>query len=270
MEEQLLKNDQQLNDLENQAFDRIINIVKKYNFDLSMLIADIDTLTNTNILLILNKIDMIVNNLSVETGQEYYKFLDSVVELTIKLQNKLLRNYDEALDSDSLRIKINELKPEALDKMSVQMNTFLLSFAAQLSEKLKNSVQSASFNELSPNDLVKILKQKFDSTHSEIERSVFFTGQTMYNLGAFLFYSAQEKFAEEYDKQWMSILDKKTTEVCAALNGQVQKLEDPFVDPHSQSKFMFPPAIFGNGGLKPAFHWCRSIFILIPRVDNGN
>ena len=53
---------------------------------------------------------------------------------------------------------------------------------------------------------------------------------------------ALQKSGLDLTKEWVTKIDKKTSDVCKRLDGQIVKLNAPFRDPVSKKEFMTPPA----------------------------
>jgi hypothetical protein len=143
-------------------------------------------------------------------------------------------------------------------------SNFLSKFFNALGDQFELQLLTANMNDRGVRDIKPALVDFSDKQEHTIKKFGMFLGQLIYNATTLALLKIANTI-RPMKKQWVSVLDARTTPVCNALDGQVQPLDEPFIDPDSGSKFMFPPAVYGNPGLKPIFHHCRSM--VIPYVD---
>jgi Fe2+ transport system protein B len=209
----------------------------------------------------IQKIDQSTVNFIQKYKAKTREVVEKTIDQALKDQNNLYKDFFGLslllllLGSDIFEIKIRLL--QEYERLS---DPYFTKYYGYIQEKIKTLYINNDINNRSYSEFRKSLDEIISKEDANILKAVTYFTQMVYNklIGEVLL-KVDEREPGRYKKKWWSVLDKKTTPVCNALDGQIKEINEPFEDPLSGSLFMYPPAVYGNPSLKPQFHYCRSI-----------
>lgn len=242
------------------ALKRIWRILEKARAEtIGSLMSTPGGFQETAMLAMLANIDQLMIELRSQLGSA---FRELVKESTVKgaddqmdLINHLYGDKLRSVTSDFVFAGV-ELK--VLQTLELNTNEFLNRFTEGIREKIKNTIQMSFIHGRTEGETVKIIREQFGTQLAPVKRAVHHIYQTAYNAANHDVLVQMKENVPRLEKQWWSLMDNVTTEPCQNLHEQIKPVEDPFIEPVSGSKFMYPPAVYGNPSMKPQFHFCRS------------
>ena len=206
------------------------------------------------------KVEKTLNNFIEKYKIKTKETIEKTIDQAIRDQNNIYKDIFGLslllllLGSDIFEIKIKFL--QELDNLS---DPYFTKYYGYMQEKIKTLYLNNLLNKRSYSDFRKSLEEIISKEDSNILKAITYFTQLAYNGVVIEVLNKVNELEPGYKKKWWSVLDKKTTPVCNALDGQIKEINEPFEDPISGSLFMYPPAVYGNPSLKPQFHYCRSI-----------
>ena len=260
MDEYIKKQDKRAESAQLQALKRIFRVLQKSKSEvIGNLLSYPTDFERESLFVILKNIDLLMEELKVQLGSEYKSLVsesakrgfDDQVRLVEAMYGSKIKDIETNLLFGSSELRVFTVLEENVD-------SFLGRFTGDLREKIKNTIQLSFLHGRSEGETVEIIKTQYDTQLAPTKRAVHHIYQTSYNIANQDVLEELHKTVPSLQKQWYSQLDKKTTTPCRNLHNQVKPVNEPFIEPQSQSKFMYPPACFGNPEMHPQFHFCRS------------
>lgn len=266
MDEFIKKQDKKLQAAEMAALRRVLRILHKTRAEvLGNLMDQPGGWEEDSMLSILYNIDTLMTELRAILGSEYR---DIVREGSLKGfddQNDLFNKFfADKFQNVTNNLLFGAVELKVLTTFEVNVNDFLGRFTDGLREKIKGTIQQSFIHGRSQGETIQIIREQFDTQLAPTKRAVHHIYQSSYNAANHEVLEELARQNSDIEKEWWSLLDNVTTPPCQHLHGQVQPVDKPFIEPQSGSKFMYPPAVYGNPGMKPQFHFCRSR--AIPKV----
>jgi hypothetical protein len=260
MDDFIRNQDKKLERSQQEALKRILRLLTKTRTEvIGSILESQSEFNETSMLSTLKNIDLLMLELKDQLGSEYTNIMKEGSSKGFNDQSKLF----DAMYGKRFKDVVDELvygpvELTVLKTLEMNVDDFLYKFTGGLREKIKSTIQLGFIHGRSEGETVQAIKQQFDTQLAPTKRAVHHIYQTAYNVANHEVLLGLEKNVPGLKKEWYSTLDKVTTPPCIHLHEQVKLVQEPFVEPQSLSKFMYPPAVYGNPNMKPIFHFCRS------------
>lgn len=259
MDDDLRKQDKHLEALELAALKRILKTLAITRSELIALISETDGFDQPLMLTSLQAIDRMIEELRIRLGAGFDEILREASRTGVTHQTEILNtHFATEIHQQSEYALFGSAELAVLKTLEVNVDTFLSRFSASIREQVKNVIQQAFIHGRNEGEVITQIKEQFKTQLAPTQRAVHHIYQTAYNTANHEVLVELEKSVPGIKKQWYSEMDRRTTHPCRNLHLQIRNVNDPFEEPDSGSLFMFPPAVFGNESLNPAFHLCRS------------
>jgi hypothetical protein len=259
MEDDLRKQDKHLEALELAALKRILKTLAITRSELIALISETNGFDQAMMLTSLQAIDRMIEELRIRLDTDFDEVLREASRTGVTHQTEILNKFfGGQIPEQSEYALFGSVELVVLKALEMNVDTFLVRFSASIRERVKNVIQQAFIHGRNEGEAITQIKEQFKTQLAPTQRAVHHIYQTAYNTANHEVLLELEKSAPGIKKQWYSEMDKRTTDPCKNLHLQIRNIQDPFEEPDSGSLFMFPPAVFGNESLNPAFHLCRS------------
>ncbi len=259
MDDDLRNQDKHLEALELAALKRILKTLAITRSELIALISETDSFDQSFMLTSLQAIDRMIEELRLRLGTDFEEVLREASRTGVAHQTEILnKHFDTHIPQQSEASLFGSTELIVLMTLETNVDTFLGRFSVSIRERVKNVIQQAFIHGRQEGDVIIQIKEQFKTQLAPTQRAVHHIYQTAYNTANHEVLVELEKSVPSIKKQWYSEMDRRTTDPCKNLHLQIRNIQDPFEEPDSGSLFMFPPAVFGNENLNPAFHLCRS------------
>ena len=260
MDEFLKKQDKNLETAETLALKRILRFLKQSRAEvIYTLLSFPGGFEEESLLIVLKNIDSLLLELHGQLGIEYRNIVtesakigkDDQIELLNKFYGSKMSEMTTSLASLAIELKV-------LTTLETNVDEFLGRFTGGLREKIKSTIQQSFIHGRSQGETITSIRDQYHTALGPTKRAVHHIYQTSYNAANHEVLEELEKSVPSAKKQWYSHMDKETTLPCKNLHEQIKSITEPFIEPESKSKFMYPPACYGNPSMSPQFHFCRS------------
>lgn len=241
------------------AYNRILRLLQASKAQVLEAILSSEGFSQDLMLNTLYNIDILMLQLRQDLAEKYQFIIKEASDIGVQHQLELVKEIAAVrMTKEALFQLIGPVEVTVLTQLETNMNTYLDRFAASIRERVKNTIQQSFIHGRNETDTMRIINQQYGTEISTTQRAVHHIYQSAYNAANHEVLVELEKTIPGLKKEWYSMLDKKTTEPCQNLHGQIKLVQEPFIEPASGSLFRYPPAVFGNEDLHPKFHFCRS------------
>lgn len=270
MDDFLLNQDKRLLLKQQRALKNILKLLTQTRLEvIDTLANNVNSFKESYLLNTLRNIDILLEQLKGQMGREFQDILSQASDQGVEDQTKFLNKYFKEklgeIDSNPLFAPVELI---VLNTLEMNVNEFLGRFALGLRERVKNTIQQSLIHGRTETETIQLIRNNFETEAGTTARAVHHIYQTGYNIANFEVIKTLAENDDAIEKQWYSMMDRVTTNVCRNLHLQVQPIEKPFEDPTNGARFMYPPAVYG--GAVPTFHFCRSRVIpYIKDINNG-
>lgn len=260
MDDFLTKQDKELQAAQIAALKRILRLLQKSRAEvIGNLFEEVDGFQEEALLSILKNIDVLMVELRNQLGTAYQDIVKEGAKKGFDDQNAVFQQFfAEKLKNVKSTLLFGVVELKVLTTLEMNVNDFLGRFTDGLREKIKGTIQQAFIHGRTQGETIQIIRDHYDTQLAPTKRAVHHIYQTCYNAANQEVLEDLQKTVPGMEKQWWSLLDNDTTKICESLHEQIQPIDKPFIHSASGSKWMYPPAVYGNDGLKPQFHFCRS------------
>lgn len=206
----------------------------------------------------LKRVNTFIKELQGALKKEYTHSIEQAINQGVSHQLDLLDQFFPEINNPGIDALISPIQKTVLLNLEMNLNNYLQSFSVDLYGKISGAIQEGFIHGRHESDVVNSIMSEFKTQYGTTLRSVHHIYQTSYNAANHETLVELARSNPSIRKQWYSTLDKRTTLPCINLHLQVKRVNEPFIEPDSGSEFMYPPAVYGNENLHPAFHLCRS------------
>lgn len=194
--------------------------------------------------------DSIIEKFEIATVDEFIKHLSYNSFLAILL-NKVKNSFISSFNDTNVEYNFEiETKADPLGLENLKTREFILS--QKTVENLRGNLRYELLAGLSNNESIDQIKKRLDkifvtnSVNTErIARSEIVDAQ---NAGRISAYKASEVVTYKMWKAAAGRRSKRVCDLCKRLNGQIQPLDEPFVDPKNPGETWQHPIAHPNGG----------------------
>lgn len=270
MHDFLKKQDKNVEAAQKAALKRILKVLQRSRAEVVVKFMESNSDYEDGYLLsVLRNIDYLLVDLKNELNSEYTNLVKNSAKQGFDDQKDLIDTfYGTYLVGKTDNLLFGPIELTVLQNLEENVNTYLSRFTEGLREKIKNTIHQSFINGRTQGETITIITEQYQTQLGTTKRAVHHIYQTSYNTANYEVLDELKKSVPELQKQWYSLLDMTTTPPCQHLHGQITAIDKPFIEPESSSKFMYPPAVYGNPSMKPQFHYCRSrVLPYIPGMD---
>lgn len=155
-----------------------------------------------------------------------------------KLFSRVFRAFNREYDQTQLEYNFKRAKPDKLAIEDLKTREFILS--EKTTDSMTGNLRFELLEGLKNHESIDKITARLDKIFSGINTERIARTEILHSMNAGRYHSYEQSGVVKY-VMWIATNDKRVAADSKRLNGQIQPIGTPFIDPLTKKSFMYPP-----------------------------